>query len=291
VTTRAVLAVGDVIDDVIVRPVGPIAPDTDTPSAIERIAGGSAANTACWLAATGTRAALVASVGRHDLDRHATLLEERGVVPHLKATPRATGTIVVLSQGETRAMLTDRGANAETTPEDVTDDLLDGAAVLHVTGHVFGGEDRDERWRALLERAGRAGVRTSVAPGSAAVLAELGRERFLRIVAGVDLLVAGAEEAGLLSGKGDPEEAARALAGAHALVVVTLGGRGSLLARGSRVLRVPAVPAEVVDVTGAGDAYAAGLLAALLDGASDAEAGARAASLAARAVARVGARP
>ena len=50
-----VLAVGDVIDDVIVRPIGPIAPQTRTPRArFERIAGGSAANTACWLASIGT---------------------------------------------------------------------------------------------------------------------------------------------------------------------------------------------------------------------------------------------
>jgi sugar/nucleoside kinase (ribokinase family) len=287
----SVLAVGDVIDDVIVRPAGPIAEDTDTPSAIERIAGGSAANTACWLAATGSPAALVASVGREDLVRHAALLREQGVTPHLKPTAGTTGTIVVLSQGETRAMLTDRGANAETAPEDVTDELLASASVLHVTGHVFGGQDRDAGWRDLLARARGSGVTTSVAPGSAALLGELGPERFLRIVAGIDLLVAGAEEARLLTGKDDPVEAARALAGAHALVAVTRGGEGSLLARGGEVLRIPAVPAEVVDVTGAGDAYAAGLLAALLDGAADAEAGARAASLAAHAVARVGARP
>ena len=286
-----VLAVGDVIDDVIVRPVGPIAPDTDTPSAIERIAGGPAANTACWLASVGTPAGLVASVGREDLERHAALLADRGVTPHLKAVARSTGTIVVLSQGESRAMLTDRGANAETAPEDVGDDLLGGTAVLHVTGHVFGGDDRDLRWRDLFARARRAGVTTSVAPGSAALLDELGRERFLRIVEGVDLLVAGAEEARLLTGDADPETAAQRLGHDHALVVVTLGADGALLQRGDDLLRIPVVPADVVDVTGAGDAFAAGLLAALLAGATDAEAGARAASLAAQAVSRVGARP
>lgn len=286
-----VLAVGDVIDDVIVRPAGPIAADTDTPSRIERIAGGSAANTACWLAATGTPAALVATVGREDLRRHADLLGAHGVTPHLRGSARATGTIVVLSQGETRAMLTDRGANEDTGPADVADRLLAGHRLLHVTGHVFGGPERDADWRDLFARASRAGLTTSVAPGSAALIQAIGPVRFLRIAAGVDVLLAGAEEARLLTGDADPAGAARTLAAAHRLVVVTLGGEGSLLARDGGLVRVPAVATPLVDVTGAGDAYAAGLLAALLGGAGDAEAGARAAALAARAVARVGARP
>lgn len=290
-STRGVLAVGDVIDDVIVRPSGPIASDTDTPSRIERIAGGSAANTACWLAAGGTPATLVASVGVEDLDRHAALLARRGVVPRLKPVRRPTGTIVVVSQGETRAMLTDRGANEETAPEDVDDDLLAGHALLHLTGHVLGGPDRDAGWRDLLRRAGRAGVSTSVAPGSAAWLLGLGIPRFRRITEGADLLLAGLEEARILTGEDDPAAAALALGADHPLVVTTLGRDGSLLVRDGVLSEVPAVPAEVVDVTGAGDAYAAGLLAALLEGADDATAASRAASLAARAVARVGARP
>ena len=286
-----VLAVGDVIDDVIVRPFGPIASDTDIPSAIERIAGGSAANTACWLVSIGTSASLVASVGRDDRQRHADQLASHGVVPHLKPTARATGTIVVVSQGQTRAMLTDRGANEETAPEDVTDALLATHEVLHVTGHVFAGPDRDEGWHELFVRAALAGLTTSVAPGSAGHLRAMGADRFRRITAGADLLIAGLEEAQLLTGREDAEAAALELAALHPLVVVTLGGEGSLLATSGGVVHVPAAPAEVVDVTGAGDAYAAGLLAALIGGATDAEAGAAATALAALAVTRVGARP
>jgi sugar/nucleoside kinase (ribokinase family) len=286
-----VLAVGDVIDDVIVRPAGPIATDTDTPSAIERTAGGSAANTACWLGAAGVGATLVATVGREDVGRHAALLAERGVRAVLKASDRTTGTIVVLSQGASRAMLTDRGANEETLPEDVTDALLAEHDVLHLTGHLLSGPDRDTGWRLLLERARRAGVRTSVAPGSAGHLAAIGAARFRSVAAGVDLLLAGLDEALLLAGETHAEAAARALTRDHALVAVTLGADGALLASADRLLRIPAERAEVVDVTGAGDAWAAGLLAALVEGAPEAEAGARAARLAALAVGRVGARP
>ena len=61
-----VVVVGDVMDDVIARPLGPIATDTDTPSIIERRPGGSAANTACWLAVAGVPVTFVGQVGRDD---------------------------------------------------------------------------------------------------------------------------------------------------------------------------------------------------------------------------------
>lgn len=286
-----VLVVGDVIDDVLVRPEGPIAADTDTPSRIDLVAGGSAANTACWLAAAGTPATLVATVGRGDRDRHATALRLAGVESVLATSRRSTGTIVVLSQGTTRAMLTDRGANADTAPAAVTDALLAEHRALHVTGHVFTGTERDAEWRALLTRAHRAGLLVSVAPGSAGLLRDVGRDRFRAIAASADVLVAGLDEALLLTGEEDPRAAAAALARDHALVAVTLGAEGSLLARGDGLLHVAAAHAEPVDVTGAGDAYAAGLLAGLVGRRPDAECGQRAAALAARAVETVGARP
>lgn len=286
-----VLLVGDVIDDVVVRPAGPIAADTDTPSRIERTAGGSAANTACWLGTAGVPATLVATVHADDLARHAALLERAGARPVLTSSTRPTGTIVILSQGDHRAMLTDRGANEETGPQLVGDELLSAHAHLHLAGHVLAGTDRDAAWRALLGRAAAAGVTSSIAAGSAAMLAAYGAERFRRLVAGAELLVASREEAQLLTGLDDPEAAARALGGDHAQVVVTLGSDGAVVAGGGGATRVPAASREPVDVTGAGDAFLAGLLAARLDGAAPAESAAAGARLAARAVAQVGGRP
>ena len=72
---------------------------------------------------------------------------------------------------------------------------------------------------------------------------------------------------------------------------MTLGAGGALWSDGERVLREPAEPAEAVDTTGAGDAFAAGLLAARAGGADPAEQLAAACALAARAVAVRGARP
>ena len=73
---------------------------------------------------------------------------------------------------------------------------------------------------------------------------------------------------------------------------MTLGADGALWTDGAEVLRVPAEPVEAVtDSTGAGDAFAAGLLSARLSGAPVVEALAAACRLAARAVQQPGARP
>jgi len=279
------------MDDVIARPLGPIVTDTDTPSIIERRAGGSAANTACWLGVAGADVTFVGTVGHEDVDRHAAALATYGVEARLRGCAEPTGAIVVISDGTVRTMLTSRGANAVTGPADVTDDLLSGADLLHLTGHALMDADRDEAWRDLFERAARAGVRRSVDPGSAGLLADFGAARFRRMVAGVEVLLPNRDEALLLADDDDPERAADALAAAHDLVVVTHGAAGAVARRRDVAIRVPPVLTTAVDVTGAGDAFAAGLLAGLVRDEPLEESLARAAALAARAVGIVGARP
>ena len=279
------------MEDVIARPLGPIAVDTDTPSVIERRAGGSAANTACWLAVAGVAVTFVGQVGRDDIDRQRLMLGYAGLDSVLVAGDRPTGSIVVISDGSVRTMLTSRGANLDLAGDDVGDDLLAHSDHLYLTGHAVMDGDDDAHWRHLLDRAAGAGVRRWVAPGSVGMLASYGPGRFRALVRGVEVLLTGAEEAQLLSGETDPERAAAVLAADHDLVVVTLGDAGALARTGDRVVRVAAVPAQAVDVTGAGDAFVAGLLAALVGGA-DLEAALESAShLAARAVTLVGARP
>lgn len=286
-----VLVVGDVIDDVLVRPLGPIRHGTDTPSTIERLPGGSAANTACWIAAAGVEASVVATVHRDDLARHAAVLERAGVAPLLRQSETATGTIVVLSDGAERTMLTSRGANVETGPDAVPLDLLVEHTGLHLTGHVVTGPDRDAGWRRLFEHAAGLGLPVSIDPGSAGLIAEYGPERFRRLVAGVALLLPGRDEAELLTGEADPRRAAALLGRDHETIVVKCGADGAIAVRDGEELVVPAARSTPVDVTGAGDAFAGTLLAALASGAELAAALERATSRAADAVGIPGARP
>ena len=128
----------------------------------------------------------------------------------------------------------------------------------------------------------------SVDPSSSALLTP----DFLDWADGAELLLPNASEAHALTGDSDPERAARALAERFGEVVVTLGRAGALWTDGDAVLRAAAVDVdEVVDSTGAGDAFAAGLLSARIAGMSTAEALAAGCRLAARAVTQSGARP
>ena len=128
----------------------------------------------------------------------------------------------------------------------------------------------------------------SVDPSSSALLSA----EFIDWADGADLLLPNASEAHALTGDTDPERAARALAERFGEVVVTLGPAGALWTDGDAVLRAAAAPVdEVVNSTGAGDAFAAGLLSARAAGMSTAEALAAGCRLAARAVTQVGARP
>ncbi len=288
-----VVVFGDVIDDIVVVPDGPIRRDTDTPSSIRNRAGGSAANAASWLADLGAEVDFVGRVAAEDVPRHSAILEAFGVTPHLIGdTEHPTGTIVVLVDGNNRSMLTERGANAWLSADDVGDELLDHASVVHFTGYsVFDSADHLPV-RRLIERAAARGVAVSVDPASAGNLDDFGSEEFFEVIAGAGILFPNFEEGRVLTGLDGPEEIAAALAARVPLVALTLGTDGVVVAqRGQEPVRVAAQESAIVDPTGAGDSFTAGFLASWITGA-DAVASAKAGvKVAARAVATVGGRP
>jgi len=283
----SIVVVGDVMVDVVAVLPGELAHGSDTPAAIEHHFGGSGANVAAWL---GERGVLAARIGDDALGA-AAVAGLRG--PIERDTARATGTCIVLVHpGGERTMIPDAGANDALELHE----LPDGDHV-HVTGYGLLRKGSRAAVRRALAEARERGMTISVDPSSAAPLAAA--PDFLAWVGGATLLLPNADEARVLTGEADPERAARALAGGAPRgrstpareVVVTLGRGGALWTDGERVARVPAEDVDVVDTTGAGDAFAAGLLAARAGGAEPEEALAAGCRLAARAVARVGARP
>jgi sugar/nucleoside kinase (ribokinase family) len=272
------LVVGDVIDDILAVQNGPLRTDTDTTATIRQLPGGSAANTATWLASLGANVAFAGAVGAADLIRHAAAMP--GVEARLIASGLPTGAIVVLVEGERRSMLTSRGANAALNLAAID---LEGFDHLHLTGHpLLQSSDGGAAFRALIGRAKDAGLTVSMDPGSAGFIEDFGVERFLAAIRGTDILLPSLDEGRLLTGLDDPAEIVAALP--FPIVALTAGADGAYVPG-----HIPAVPAVVVDPTGAGDAFAAGFLAAY---AGDVEAAARAAVVvAARAVATPGGRP
>ncbi|MGY1786001.1 carbohydrate kinase family protein [Geodermatophilus sp. SYSU D00698] len=266
-STRPVVVVGDLATDVVAVLSGEPAPGSDRPAAIRTRGGGAGANVAAHLAALGVPVTLAGCVG--DDPAGAALvagLAAAGVGLAVRTVPgAASGTIVSLVEPDgQRSMLADRGANLDLRPDDVPPPLP--GAHLHLSGYTLLDERPRAAGLAALAAARAAGCTVSLDPASTGPLAGYGVDRWLADTAGVDLLLPNADEARLLSGCADVTDAARALAARHGAVAVTLGGDGALWAAGTAVLHRPARPARVVDTTGAGDAFTAGLLAVWLGG-------------------------
>ena len=189
-------------------------------------------------------------------------------------------------------MLTEKGANAKLTPDAVTDRLLTGAAVLHFTGYSVFSQSDQASLRNLVQRATNLGVRISVDPASSGFIADFGVDRFLESVEGAHLFFPNLEEGRVLTGLDDPIHIAERLGERFAVVALTLDTAGVVVVeRGMPTTMVAAIPVAIVDPTGAGDAFAAGFLAAWVSGAgamAAASAGARAGALA---VSTIGGRP
>lgn len=253
-------AIGDLVEDVVVLLSGPPNTGSDVDARISRHRGGSAANVAAAAAAATGRARFVGQVGDDDLgDRLLDRLRGTGVDTAVRRGGR-TGTIVALvaPDGE-RTMLSDRGASTELA--DVDPAWLEDTTVLHVPAYSLAAEPLATSARTLVGVARDRDVPVSVDTSSVAVLEGLGIERFRDTLAelAVDVVVANAAEARLL------ELQARPVRGA--LLVIKQGAEPTLILRPDGRRQEVAVPAAgVVDTTGAGDAFAAGLLTAWVGG-------------------------
>jgi sugar/nucleoside kinase (ribokinase family) len=291
--SNRIVVFGDVIDDIIARPSGGIRQDTDTPSSIERRAGGSAANTATWLAHAGAEVDFVGRVGVVDLERHSHILSRAGVKPMLAGDHLLpTGTIVIIVEGDSRTMLTERGANAVLDPDAVSDAVLDGASALHFTGYSLFGRKDVSGFHRLIKRARAKGVQVSVDPGSAGFLEDFGVKQFIRAISGATIIFPSLDEGRALTGLEEPERIVEALVKSFPVVALTMGVAGVLVgAAGEASATIPIESRDTVDPTGAGDAFCAGFLHAWMQ-TGDIESAARAgAELAASAVEIIGGRP
>ena len=292
--TLDVVVLGDVMVDVIAVMSGPLARGSDTPSQISTVGGGSAANVAAWLAVEGVPTSYVGRVGDDALGRESVeALTSAGVHSWVSVDDTATtGTCVVLVEpGGERSMLPDGGANATLLPADVPPTAFRPGGHLHLSGYALLAAGSREAALTALSLAAQARMTVSVDPSSAALLTQVGAARFLEWTRGVHVVLANEDEAAVLTGERDPRAAAAALGDTYGEVVVKLGAQGALWHKGFITASAPAERVEVVDTTGAGDAFAAGFLTAWLLHPEPETALAAGNRLAARAVGQVGARP
>ena len=278
-----IAVVGDAALDVLARAGTLPAPGGDVRASIGIRPGGAGANTAAWLAALGADPVLIARIGADTAGEQVRgHLAAAGVGTALVTDHVApTATVVVLVDGAgQRAMLADRGAAGRLAPADIA--VPAGARHLHLSGYVLLDRSSRAAGQAALAAARAAGLTTSVDPQAAALLTD--PAGFLDQVRGVDLLLPSAGELAALGGADAALAAVRAVA-------VTDGPRGAAWLDRAGKVEVPGRTTEVVDTTGAGDAFDAGVLVAWTGGASPAEALAAGVAAGTRAVGAAGAWP
>jgi ribokinase len=289
-----VVCVGDLMMDVLARLPGPLAIGSDTPAPVGIYGGGSAANTAAWLVRAGLPTTFVGRVGDDALGRRALdELSAAGVDLAVSVDPdRPTGTCIVLVDvdGE-RTMVPSAGANAGLGEAALPADLFEPEALLHLSGYALFTAGSRSAALAALALARAAGCPISVDTASAAPLAGVGPEQFLAWVGAGVLLFANRDEAQVLTGSADASAAALTLSRRCGEAIVKCGGDAAVWSDGADVIEVPVAESVAIDSTGAGDAFAAGVLAARANGADVRTALGAGHALAARAIAQVGGRP
>lgn len=275
----SVVVVGGANMDVKARSGRSVVPGTSNPGAATMSAGGVGRNVAENLARLGTRTHLVAAVGADALgDQVLSATSGAGVhVEHVRRSAAATGTYTAVldADGELVVAVSAMAATDELAPEqvDAARDLIATAALVVLDGNLS-----TPTLAFALDLATAAGARVVLEPVSvpkaAALTPLVTPERPLYAVTpNRDELAALTD----LPTRTD-RQVAKAVAALHdrgvEVVWVRLGASGSLLSSPDGVVALDPVAAEVVDVTGAGDAMLAAFCHALLDGADPAAAAA-----------------
>jgi sugar/nucleoside kinase (ribokinase family) len=260
-----IVVLGDLALDVVIVPSRPLEAGTDVPGRVAFVQGGSAANTARWLARLGARTTLIAAVGRDATGR--ALVEAvrgDGVTARVSrvAGARTARIAVLIGPGGERSFVPDRGAADALDPADLRAAWFAGAEALHLPAYSLLGTPLGTAGRRAIELARAAGAIVTVDLASVRPLMAGGRLAANDLItsAAPDILFATAAEADALLGGGPLER----LLDIGRIAVVKRGSKGAtVLARsGSERLRfeVATVSLDAVDSTGAGDAFDAGFL-------------------------------
>ena len=258
--------------------------------------GGSAGNTMAGIASLGGSGAYIGKVRddalgaiyRHDI----TAMGIGFDTPAATSGPGTARCLILVTPDGQRTMGTYLGACVDLGPEDIDPRVVAAAQITYLEGYLFD----PPRAKAAFRRA------SAVAHAADRLVALslsdpfcVGRHRddFRALVSGeVDILFANEAEICSLYETRDFDQAAAAVRGQVKIAVLTRSEKGSVLIAGDETHTVPAAPvARVVDTTGAGDLYAAGVLFGLTRALPLPTCGAIGSLCAAEIISHVGARP
>ncbi len=269
---KPVVCLGILVADMVGKPLLSI-PDPGRLVLVDEMGlytGGCAVNAASALATLGLPVEVIGKVGADPLgDFVVNAMLERGIGTRgvkRDVETGTSGTMVMVDPDGERRFVHYIGANARLTLEDVSMELIQEASIFHIGGSlVLPGID-GEPTAELLHRAQEAGVITFLDT----VWDDTGR--WMKLLEPslpyIDYFIPSLPEAQELVGMDEPGEVARVLINnGVGTVVLKMGAEGCLVMSSDRdTLRLPAFDVEVVDATGAGDAFAAGFIAGVWHG-------------------------
>jgi sugar/nucleoside kinase (ribokinase family) len=288
-----IICIGDAMVDVIVELGEEINIGSDTRSTISMVGGGAAANTACWLGSTGNDVVFVGRVGSDAAGQQFIAELDRCHVRHgeMIVDDATTGIVVVLvdKKGE-RTMFPDSGANGLLSAKDVPP--LDGISGVFLSGYSLYNSKTSTVVSEIVGSVKEGTVPLIFDPASVGPMRNFGRERVLDFIRNVDCLILNRDEARFLSDLDDVRQSAEFLHSLTPTVVIKLGSEGAIgISRDGGIIESPSTAREVIDSTGAGDAFAAGFLPIWLTKNDLSEALINGNRLAGECVAILGARP
>lgn len=235
-------------------------------SAPKVVAGGSACNTIVGVGQLGGQAKFIGKRGNDLMGDHfvADLVSNR-VEPALSTSDTSTGRVLsIITPDAQRTMFTYLGASSELTTDEITPAQMTNAAIVHLEGYLLFNRDLIE---AAMKAAREAGALISLDLASFTVV-EAAKEYLDELIYNyVDILMANEDEAKALTGESDEIKAIHSLSNRSKIAVLKTGASGSLISYAGDTLPIPPIgDGNIIDTTGAGDLWAAGLLFGLVTG-------------------------
>ena len=264
------------------------------PPGIE-MSGGSAANTMAGIASLGGKCAYIGKVAKDQLGEvFAHDIRAIGVgfdtAPLIGGEPTARCLILITPDAQ-RSMNTFLGASSFLGEGDLDADLIRSASVTYLEGYLFDRDEAKAAFFAAARIAHEAGRKVALTLSDTFCVARHHAE-FTQLVSHVDILFANEGEASALTGEAEYTAAVKALSAKCPTVCVTHGAQGSVIVADGQTYKIAAAPIEqLVDTTGAGDLYAAGVLYGITAGLDIPAAGRIGSIAAAEAIGHVGPRP
>lgn len=258
--------------------------------------GGSAANTVAGVASFGGTASYIGKVADDQLGKvFAHDMRAEGVqfdVTPADEGPATARCLILVTPDAQRTMNTYLGISSLLEPDDVVVDTATSGALLFCEGYLWDVESAKAAIRKALRIAHDAGRRTSLTLSDTFCVERHHREWRELVTSDIDVLFANRAELASLYETTDLKAGVAAARADVELACITLGKDGSLIVTPDEVIEIEAAEiAPVVDTTGAGDQYAAGVLFGLAHDLGLQRAGELGSLAAAEVISHVGPRP